>query len=51
VALSLVPNGADTIEGIAAAYTVAASASPLFRTVILCSDGSSAYWIIGGIGI
>jgi hypothetical protein len=51
VPLSIVPAGSDAIEGIAAAYAVAASASPLFRTVTLVSDGASAFWIIGGIGI
>lgn len=51
VALAVTPAGADTIEGIAAAYTVALSASPLFRTIMLVSDGSSAWWILGGIGV
>lgn len=51
VALAVTPAGADTIEGIAAAYAVALSASPLFRTIQLVSDGSSAWWIVGGIGV
>jgi hypothetical protein len=51
VPLSIVPAGSDAIEGIAAAYAVAASASPLFRTITLISDSASAWWIIGGIGI
>jgi hypothetical protein len=51
VALAITPAGADTIETVAGAYTVAASASPLFRTVTLVSDGESAWWITGGIGV
>jgi hypothetical protein len=51
VPLSIVPAGSDAIEGIAAAYAVAASASPLFRTITLISDSASAWWIIGGIGV
>ncbi len=51
VPLAVTPAGADTIDGIAAAYAVAASSSPLFRTIELVSDGSSAWWIIGGIGV
>jgi hypothetical protein len=51
IALSLVPAGADTIDTVAGAYAVPAAASPLFPTVVLISDGVSAYWVIGGIGI
>ncbi len=51
VPLAVTPAGADTIDGIAAAYAVAASSSPLFRTITLCSDGSSAWWLVGGIGV
>lgn len=51
IPLHVTPSGADTIEGIAGAYTVAASASPLFRTITLVSTGQSAWWITGGIGV
>jgi hypothetical protein len=51
IALSITPDGSDTIEGLAAAYSVAASASPLFRTVNLASDGVSAWWVLNGIGV
>lgn len=51
IALAITPNGAETIDGIAAVYTVAASASPLFRTIELKSDGVNAWWVTGGIGV
>jgi hypothetical protein len=51
IALAVTPAGSDTIEGIAAVYAVALSASPLFRTIRLLSDGASAWWIDGGIGV
>lgn len=51
IPLAVTPAGADTIETIAAAYTVAASSSPLFRTITLVSDGTSAWYITGGIGV
>jgi hypothetical protein len=51
VPLAVTPAGSDTIETIAAAYAVAASASPLFRTIILVSDGESAWYVLGGIGV
>jgi hypothetical protein len=51
VPLAVTPAGSDTIETIAAAYAVAASASPLFRTITLVSDGESAWYVTGGIGV
>jgi hypothetical protein len=51
IALAITPNGADTIDGIAAAYTVAASASPLFRSVTLMSDGVDAWWVVASVGV
>lgn len=51
IALSIVPDGADTIDGIAAAYAVAASATPLFRTVTLKSDGVDAWWVVSSVGV
>lgn len=51
IALAITPNGVETIDGIAAAYAVAASASPLFRTVELKSDGVNAWWVTGSVGV
>jgi hypothetical protein len=51
IALAITPNGSDTIDGIAAAYAVAASASPLFRSVTLMSDGVDAWWVMGSVGV
>lgn len=45
---SLTPAGAETINGIAAALVIPASASPLFHWARLVSDGSSAYYAITG---
>ena len=50
VPLALTPAGADTFESLAAPYAVPAASSPLFPTVTASSDGSSAWWITGGIG-
>lgn len=46
IPLSIVPNGADTIDSLAAAFAVAASASPLFKSVLLVPDGVSAWWVL-----
>ena len=51
IALAVTPNGSDTIDGLAAAYTVAASASPLFRSITLISDGVDAWWIVASVGV
>jgi hypothetical protein len=45
VALAVTPDGADTIEDVAAAYTVPAAASPAFPTITLVPDGSDN-WLI-----
>jgi hypothetical protein len=44
IALAITPDGTDTIDGLAAAFTVAAAASPVFPTAMLASDGVSAWW-------
>ena len=51
VPLSLVPSGADTFETIAAPYAVPGASSPLFPTVQIDSDATSALWVMGGIGV
>lgn len=45
VALAVTPAGADTIDTVAAAYTVAAGATPNFPTIIVASDGVSNWWV------
>ena len=51
VALSVTPSGVDTIDGINAAFTVAASASPLFRSVVLVPNGVSGWHIWASHGL
>jgi hypothetical protein len=51
VPLAVTPAGADTVETIAAAYAVPAASSPLFPTIMLASDGESAWYVVGGIGV
>ena len=51
VVWSLEPDGADTIEGIAAAYDVPAAASPNFPAVTLYSDGVSGWQIVSSHGL
>lgn len=45
IALAVTPNGVQTIDTVAAAYTVTAAASPQFPSIVIVSDGVSAYWI------
>jgi hypothetical protein len=51
VALAITPNGADTIEGIASAYTVPVAATPNFPTIELVPDGVSAWLIRSSHGL
>jgi hypothetical protein len=46
VALSVVPNGSDTIDGVNAAFAVPAAASPVQPSIWLAPDGVSAWYII-----
>lgn len=47
VALAVTPTGVQTIDDVAAAYTVTAASTPQFPSIILVSDGVSNYWILG----
>jgi len=50
--LAVTPDGAETIDGIAAAYAVPAAVSPLFPTVTLVAlSGGTGYLIQSGLGI
>lgn len=51
VSVRVTPAGSDTLESIAAYYTLPAAVSPLMPTVTLVSDGVSGWWITGGIGM
>jgi len=51
IAISLTPDGADTIDTLAAVYTIPAGASPLFPSVFIVSDGESAWTILASHGI
>ena len=51
IPLAVTPNGSDTIDVNNAAYTVPAAVDPLYPSIMLVSDQTSAWWIIGGIGI
>jgi hypothetical protein len=43
---AVTPDGSDTIDGIAAAFTMAASASPIFSTLVLISNGVGAWTVV-----
>ncbi len=45
-ALSIVPNGSDTVMGVAAAYSVAAGTTPDFPSITLRPDGSSNWLVV-----
>ena len=49
--MSCVPNGADAMENDTTPYTIPGATGTLFPTATWVSDGVSAWWIIGGIGI
>jgi hypothetical protein len=51
VALAVTPDGSDTIDTVAAAYTVPVEASPVFPTITIIPDGVSGWWIIGSHGL
>jgi hypothetical protein len=51
VAVSIVPNGSETIDSIAGAYSLDAAASPNFPAVTLISDHVSAWTIVSSHGI
>jgi hypothetical protein len=51
VTIRVTPDGADTVESIAAYYEIPPATSPLMPTATFISDGVSAWWITGGIGI
>lgn len=51
VALSIVPNGSDNLDGANVAYTVPAAAAPTQPCLWLASDGVSAYYIVASHGL
>jgi hypothetical protein len=51
VALRVVPNGADTLDGVNAAYTVPVAAAPLQPAIWLAPDGVSAWYILASHGL
>lgn len=51
VALSIVPNGSDTIDGTLTSFTVAAASSPTYPSVWLLPDGISTWWIASSHGL
>jgi hypothetical protein len=55
VALSLVPDGGDTIEGINTAYPVPVATPsadpPVLPTVWLANDGTSNWWVLSSHGL
>lgn len=51
VALSVVPNGSDTLEGVSAAYSVPAAAAPVQPTIWVAPDGVSAWYVVASHGL
>ena len=51
VVVRVTPDSTETIDGLAAYYSIPAAVSPLFPAVALYSDGVSAWWVLGGLGI
>ena len=51
IALSVVPNGSDALEGVSGAYSVPAAAGVVQPTIWLASDGVSAWFILASHGL
>jgi hypothetical protein len=51
IALSVVPNGSDTLEGANAAFTVPAASAPTQPTIWLAPDGVSAWYVLASHGL
>jgi hypothetical protein len=51
IALSVVPNGSDTLDGANAAYTVPVAAAPLQPSISLAPDGVSAWYVLASHGL
>jgi len=49
IPIALTPNGSETINFVAAAYDISASASPTLSSVTLRPDGSSNWLVIGEV--
>lgn len=49
--VDVTPNGLETLDSLAAAYTVPGAVSPLFPAIMLVNNGVSAWYIIGSHGI
>jgi len=52
IALAVTPNGSDTIDGVAAAYSVPVAATPEFPCIWLLPDpDGSGWWILASHGV
>lgn len=51
LALSVVPNGSDVLEGVSGAFTVPAAAPPTQPAIWLVSDGVSSWYIVASHGL
>lgn len=51
VALSVVPNGSDQLDGANVAYSVPAAAAPVLPSIFLVPDGVSAWFILASHGL
>lgn len=49
--VAITPVSGETINGIAGPFTLPAAASPVFPTVVLWNDGTSAYFVASGWGL
>jgi hypothetical protein len=51
IALSVVPNGSDSLDGVNAAFTVPAASAPTQPTIYLAPDGVSAWYVLASHGL
>lgn len=51
IALSVVPNGSDVLDGVNGAYTVPAAAAPVQPALFVAPDGVSAWYIVASHGL
>ncbi len=50
-AIAVTPQAGETIEGLAAVFTIPASSSPTFPSLLMRSDGVTNYWIDASHGL
>lgn len=49
--VAVTPDGAETIDGVASAFSIPAASSPTFPSIVLLSDSVSGWWLQASHGL